>query len=185
MSVNRLLTTTIRATLIGSKIVIGKLAMRTRLGITVFVWLTLSLTGLAQKAPARYTTLVIQYSGDMIGGPALPVVITTSQEGEWYSQHVLPELSGSFAKVQVVPQSVLDEITELPLLERALENAKPVDNELKTNQNARFTAGVGYDHGQIILDKQPSVKILKGIDRIVAKYPSLKSGLQELEYQLK
>jgi len=27
------------------------------------------------------------------------------------------------------------------------------------------------------------MKILKGIDRIVAKYPSLKSELQALEYQ--
>ena len=160
--------------------------MRTRFGITVFVWLTLSLTGLAQKTPPRYTTLVLEYSGEVIGGSAPPVVITTSQEeGEWYSQHVLPEVSGSFAEFQVVPQSVLNEITELQLLKRALENAKPVDNETKTNQNARFTAGVGHDHGQIVLDKQSSMKILKGVDRIVAKYPSLKSELQELEYQLK
>jgi len=140
----------------------------------------------AESPRTRYTTLVIQYSGEVIGGPALPVVITTSQEeGEWYSQHVLPEVSGSFATVQVVPQSVLNEITELPLLKRALENAKPVDDEPKTNQNARFTAGVGHDHRQIILDKQPSMKILKGIDRIVAKYSSLKSELQELEFQLR
>jgi hypothetical protein len=71
----------------------------------------------------------------------------------------------------VVPQPVLNEITELPLLKYALESAKPVDDEAKTAQNARFTAGVGHNYVQIILDKQPSTKILKGIDRIVAKNP--------------
>ena len=81
-----------------------------------------------------------------------------------------------------MPQSVLNEITELPLLKRALERAKPVDNEPKTAQNARFTAGVGHDYAQIIVDKQPSTKILKGIERIAAKYPSLKAGLHQLEY---
>jgi hypothetical protein len=160
--------------------------MRARLGITVFVWLTLSLTGLAQKAPPRYTTLVIEYTGEMLG-VALPVIITTSQEeGEWYRQHFLPDdVAFYLPYIQVVPQSVLNEITGLPLLKRALENAKPVDDEPKTNQNARFTAGVGHDYAQIIVDKQPSTKILKGIERIAAKYPSLKAGLHELEYHLK
>src|SRR5271155_665847 len=147
--------------------------MKAMLAIGIVLTIASPHPGFAESPRPKYTTIVIQYSGEVIGGPALPVVITTSQEeGEWYSQHVLPELSGSFAKVQVVPQSVLNEIAELPLLKRALENAKPVDNELKTNQNARFTAGVGHDHGQIILDKEPSMKILKGIDKIVAKYPS-------------
>ncbi len=159
--------------------------MRAFLAIGLLLALVSPHPGFAESPRPRHTTLVIQYSGEMIGGPALPVVITTSQEeGEWYRQHVLPELSGSFAEIQIVPQSILNEITELPLLKRALENAKSVDNESKTNQNARFTAGVGHDHRQIILDKQPSMKILKGIDRIVARYPSLKSKLQELEYQL-
>jgi len=145
------------------------------------------LLALASPPPRpRYTTLVIQYSGEVIGGPALPVVITTSQEeGEWYRQHVLPELSGSFATVKVLPQTVFNEITELPLLKRALEKAMPVADEPKTNQNVRFITGVGHDHWEIILDKRPSMKILKGIDRIVAKYPSLASELQELEYQLR
>jgi len=159
--------------------------MRAILAISILLIVASPHPAFAESQRPKYTTLVIQYSGEVIGGPALPLVITTSQEeGEWYSQHVLPEVSGSLAMVQVVPQSVLDEITELPSLKRALEHTKPVDNEPKTNQNARFTAGVGHDHGQIILDKQPSMKILKGIDRIVAKYPTLKSGLQSLEYQL-
>ncbi len=140
----------------------------------------------AKSPRPRYTTLTIEYTGEVIGGPALPVVVTTSpEEGEWYRQHVLPEVSGSLAWVQVVPQSVLNEITELPLLKRALERAKPVDNEPKTDQNARFTAGVGHDYAQIIVDKQPSTKILKGIERIATKYPSLKNALHQFEYQLR
>jgi hypothetical protein len=159
--------------------------MRALLAIGILLTLALPHPGFAESPRPRYTTLVIQYSGEVIGGPAPPVVITMSQEeGEWYRQQLLPELDRFLVHVNVVPQSVLNEITELPLLKRALENAKPADNESKTNQNARFTAGVGHDHGQIILDKQPSMKILKGIDRIVAEYPSLKSELQELEYQL-
>ncbi len=159
--------------------------MRAILAISILLTFASPQTGLAESPRPRYTTLVIQYSGDVIGGPAPPVVITTSQEeGEWYRQQLLPELGRFLVHVNVVPQSVLNEITELPQLKRALENAKVVDNEPKTNQSARFTAGVGHDHGQIILDKLPSMKILKGIDRIVAKYSSLKSELQQLEYQL-
>ena len=163
--------------------------MRTRLGITVFVWLTLSLTGLAQKAPRRYTTLVIEYTGETIN-VATPVVITTSQEeGEWYSQHVLSEVSGAVANIEVVPQSVLNEITGLPLLKPALARARMIEEHLpgkpETDQNATFSAGVGHDYASIIVDKQPSMKILKGIERIAAKYPLLKAGLHQLEYHLK
>jgi hypothetical protein len=159
--------------------------MRAVLAIAILLTLASPYPAFAESPRLRYTTLIIEYTGAGIDF-APPVVITTSQEqGEWYSQHVLPEVRGSFAMVRVVPQSVLDEITDLPLLKRALEHAKPVDNEPKTNQNARFTAGVGHDHWQIILDKQPSMKILKGIDRIVAKYPSLASELQKIEYQLR
>jgi hypothetical protein len=71
----------------------------------------------------------------------------------------------------VVPQPVLNEITELPLLKYALESAKPVDDEAKTAQNARFTAGVGHDYVQIILDKQPSTKILKALTGSSPKIP--------------
>lgn len=160
--------------------------MRTILAIAVLLALASPYRGHAESPRPRYTTLVIRYAGEVIGGPAPPVVITMSQEeGEWYIQHVLPEVSGSFAEVQVVPQSVLNAITELPLLKRALDKAKPVDNELKTNQNARFTVGVAHEHVQIIVDKEPGAKILKGIERIAAKYPSLKAGLHQLEYQLK
>jgi len=80
-----------------------------------------------------------------------------------------------------VPGSVLDEISELPLLKRALESAKPVDDEPKTRNNVRFTAGVGHRHAQIMVDAQTSPKILKDILRIVDKYPDLKSDLQEID----
>ena len=72
-------------------------------------------------------------------------------------------------------------ITELPLLKRALESAKPVDDGSKTAQGVSFTAGVGHDYVQTIVEKQGSAKILKGILRIIAKYPDLKNELQEIE----
>jgi hypothetical protein len=165
--------------------------VRPRLGITVFVWLTLSLAGLAQKARPTYTTLVIEYSGETIDA-ASPVIITTSQEeGEWYRQHFLKnDVAFYVPYIQVVPQSVLNEITGLPLLKPALKSAGTleahlVNNKPKTDQNARFSAGVGHYYAQIIVDKQPSTKILTGIERIAAEYPSLKAGLHQLEYHLK
>jgi len=171
--------------------------MRTRLGITALVWLTLSLTGLAQKVPPRYTTLVIKYTGETITA-ALPIIVTTSQEeGEWYRQHFEygqhfgPDVAFELAYIQVVPQSVLDEITGLPSLRPALERARMIEghllgnNEPKTAQNATFSAGVGHYYSSINVDKQPSMKILKGIERIAAKYPALKAGLHQLEYHLK
>ena len=84
-----------------------------------------------------------------------------------------------------MPPSVLNEITELPLLKRALESAKPKDDEPKAPQNVSFTAGIGHVHAQIMVDAQTSTKILKDIDRIVAKYPSLKSELHEIEYHVR
>lgn len=168
--------------------------MRTRLGVTV--WLTLSLAGLAQKAPRRYTTLVIEYTGVESIRAVFPVIITTSQEeGEWYGQHLHPNDKWGFYDagpyIQVVPQSVLDEITGLPLLKPALKRARmieehlPGNNEPKTDQNWTFSAGVGHDYASIIVDEQPSMKIMKSIERITAKYPLVKEGLRQVGYQLK
>jgi hypothetical protein len=147
----------------------------------VLLTLASSYLALAESPRPRYTTLILEYVGET-DRYAPPVVISTSQEeGKWYKQHLFPEPGHFLVHVQVVPQAVLNEITELPLLKRALESAKPVDDESKTPQNVSFTAGVGHDYAQIILDKQPSAKILKGIDKIVAKYPSLKGELQEID----
>jgi hypothetical protein len=41
--------------------------------------------------------------------------------------------------------------------------------------------GVGHDHLQITLHAQMSTKILKDIASVVAKLPTLNSGLQEIE----
>ena len=87
--------------------------------------------------------------------------------------------------VHTVPASVLNEITELPLLKRALESAKPADDEPKTTQNVRFTAGVGRDYVEITVDAQTSARILNDIARVVAKYPALTRELQEIETHVK
>jgi len=88
-------------------------------------------------------------------------------------------------RVDHVPVSTLKEIAELPLLERVLQNAKRDDDEPKTPDNVRFTAGVGHDHVQIMVDAQTSAKVLQDIARVVAKYPTLKSELQEIENHVK
>jgi len=114
--------------------------------------------------------------------PVFPIVISTSSdEAEWYRQHVIPEFFRVFARVDVVPASLVNELTELPLLKRALERAKPADDEPRTPDNVRFTAGVGHNHMQVMVDAQTSAKILKDIASVVAKYPTLKSELREIE----
>ena len=97
----------------------------------------------------------------------------------------MPELIRFLTHVHIVPASVLNEVTELPVLERALASAKPADEEPKTIQNVRLTAGVGHDHVQIMLDAQTSTKILNDIARVVGKFPTLKSELQEIENRVK
>jgi hypothetical protein len=160
--------------------------MRAVVAVSVLFTLASPYLAYADSPRPRYTTLIVEYTGEVIGAPATPVVITTSQEeGEWYKQHLPPDVGNFLVHVQVVPQSVLNEIMELPSLKRALERAKPVDNEFKTHQSARFTAGIGHDHAQIVPGKQPSTKILEGIESIAARYPSLKIRLHALEDQLK
>lgn len=155
--------------------------------LVIAVLLSLASPYLAFAGPPRpsCTTLVVEFVGEM-DRPVSPVVISRSlEEGEWYKQHALREFYGFLVRVEVVPASVLNQITELPLLNRTLESAKPVDDEPKTSDNVRFTAGVGHDHVQIMVDAQTSAKILKDIARVVAKYPTLKSELQEIENDVK
>lgn len=155
--------------------------MRRILVIAVLLILALPYLAFAEPPRPSYTTLVVEFVGEM-DKPVFPIVISTSfEEAEWYRQHVISEFDRDFARVDVVPASTLTEIAESPLLKRALESAKPADDEPKTPDNVRFTAGVGHDHAQIMLDAQTSTKILKDIARVVAKYPGLKGELQEIE----
>jgi hypothetical protein len=150
--------------------------------LVIAILLRLASPYLAFTEPPRssYTTLVFEFVGEM-DKPVFPIVISTSsEESEWYRQHIISEFFRDFARVDVVPASTLNEIAESPLLKRALETAKPTDDEPKTADNVRFTAGVGHDHAQIMLDAQTSTKILKDIARVVGKYPTLKGEIQEI-----
>jgi hypothetical protein len=159
--------------------------MRAKLIIAALLWLALPSLGLAEPPRPSYTTLVVEFVGEMDRPVPSVVISTSSEEGEWYRQHLVPELIRFLTHVHIVPASVLNEITELPLLKRALESAKPADDEPKTPDNVRFTAGVDHDHVQIMVDAQTGAKILKDIGRVVAKYPTLKSELQEIENHVK
>src|SRR5882724_1463580 len=152
------------------------------------IWVIVLLLRLASPALAfagqsepRFTTLVVEYVGVM-DRPVSPVVISTSlEEGEWYKQHLFREQLRFLVQVNVVPATTLNEITELPLLKHTLGSAKSSDEKPRTPQNVRFTAGIGHDRVQIIVDAQTSAKILKDIAGVVAKHPTLKSELQEIE----
>jgi hypothetical protein len=129
------------------------------------------------------TTLFVEFVGEMDRPVASVVISTSSQEGEWYKQYVGVDAFRFITRVHVVPASVFNQITELPLLKHALESGKPVDDEPKTPNNVRFTEGAGHHHVQIMVDAQTSTKILEDIAKLVAKYPTLKSDLQEIEDQ--
>lgn len=158
--------------------------MRPNLVIAAFLCLASFPVEIAGLPAPRYTTLVVEYVGEQIGYVPPVVISTSSEEGEWYAQHLWPEVGGGLALAYVVPASFLNEITESPLLKHQLERAKPVDNEPKTLMDVRFTAGIGHDHVQIIVTDHTSAKILKDIAGLVAKYSGLKSELQEIANQV-
>jgi hypothetical protein len=113
--------------------------MRTILAIAVLLALASPCLASAESPRPRYTTLIVEYVGET-DRLAPPVSITTSEEeGKWYRQHLLPQSDHLLVHVQVVPQSVLNEITGLPLVKRALESAKPVVDELNTAQSVSFS----------------------------------------------
>jgi hypothetical protein len=154
--------------------------MRVILAITVLLTVVFLELALAEPPRPKYTTLVVEFVGEM-DRPVPPIVISTSsQEGEWYKQHFSSVVIFPIY-VQVMPRSVLSEITELPLLKRALEGAKPSDEKPKSLNNVRFTAGVGHHHVQTMVDSQTSSEILKNILRGLDKYPDLQSELQEID----
>lgn len=156
--------------------------MRTVLAITALLALASPNVGFAESSRPHYTTLVVEFVGEEIG-IIFPVVISTSQEeGNWYKQHLFPGPIYDLIDVNVVPPSVLNQITELPLLKRVLEDPKPAGDETKTGAIVEFTAGTGHQYAQVFEEVQASRKILKGMDGMVVKYPALKSGLHEIEY---
>lgn len=159
--------------------------MRAKLVIAALLWLVSSPTGIAGQPEPRYTTLAVEYVGEQDRSISPVVISTSSEEGEWYKQHLWPEPWGGLALTYVVPASVLNEITESPLLKHQLTRAKQVDDEPKTLMNVRFTAGVRHDQVQIIVTDQTSAKILKDIAGLVAKYSGLTSELQQIADHVK
>ncbi len=158
--------------------------MRTALAIVTL--LCFAFSSVRGGSQPNYTTLIIEFVGEM-DKPVFPIVISTSSgEAEWYRQNLFQGSTRIFANVDVMSASALKEIAELPVLKRALENARPTDDrEPKSTPTVRFTAGVGHDHTQIMLEAQTSAKILVGIDSLVAQYPALQSQIQEVESRIK
>jgi hypothetical protein len=160
--------------------------MRAILVIAALLSLALTFLGFAEGPRPNYTTLVVEFVGEM-DRPVFPIVISTSfEEGEWYRQNLFQKPTRLFADVDIVSASTIKDITELPLLKRGLEDAKPTDDEEpKSTPTVRFIAGVGHDHAQIMLDAETSMKILLAIDKHVAKYSMLQKQIQEVENCIK
>ena len=158
--------------------------MRAFLVIAALLRIASPSLGFAGQPEPRYTTLVVKFVGEM-DRPVFPVVISTSsEEAEWYKQRLFKGPIGVLVNVDIVPASVLNELTELPSLRRALERAKPAEEGPKTTPTVRFLAGAGHDYVQIMLDARTSMKILLDIDKHVAKYPALESEIREIENRI-
>jgi len=155
--------------------------MNTKLVVAAVLLVVLASLSLGERPAPKYTTLIVEFVGEM-DKPVAPIVISTSsEEGEWYKHHLVPRFFRFFTHVEVVPASVLGEIAELPLLQRTLQSAKRSDGEPKTPDNVRLTAGSGHHHVQVMVDDRTSRQILKEIVTVVAKYPSLTNELQVIE----
>lgn len=136
----------------------------------------------AEHPPSSYSTLAIQFVGEM-NRPVSPIVISTSmKEGEWYRQNLFEEVVRGFNNVYLVPKSTLSRITELPLLKRELQRATRNEEMPHRPANVRFVVGVGHDHKEIMLDAPTSAEILRDIAKRVSKYPGLESQIQEVLY---
>lgn len=159
--------------------------MRTMLVVALILGLASPYLALAEPPRPSCTTLFVEFVGEMDRPVASVVISTSSEEGEWYKQHVGSDAFHFITRVHVVLAPVLNQITELPLLKRALEGGKPVDDEPKTSNNVRFTAGAGHRHVQIMVDAQTSSKILEEIAKLVARHPTLEGELQEIEDHVK
>lgn len=155
------------------------LKMLSAVAILAMTWVVA--LAFSQQTRPRYTTLVVQFVGEM-DRPVSPIVIsTTSDEAEWYKQQLFKKPIGVLVDTEVVPTSVLNKIAGVPLLSRALERAKPEEEESRTTPTVRFVAGRGRDYAQIVLDAQTSTKILANIDKHVTNYPELQGQIREIE----
>ena len=117
--------------------------MKAKSIIAALLWLALPALGLGEPPRPSCTTLVVEFVGEMDRPVPSVVISTSSEEGEWYRQHLVPELIRFLTHVQIVPASVLKEITELPLLKRALESAKPADEIPLAAANRSNSIGKG------------------------------------------
>jgi hypothetical protein len=159
--------------------------MRAILIIIALLRLASPSLGFAGQPEPRRTTLVVQFVGEMDRSVSPIVISTSSEEAEWYKQQLFKEPIGVLVNVDIVPASVLHEITESPSLRRALEHAKPAEEEPKTTPTVKFLAGAGHDYVQVMLDAQTSMTILLDIDKHVGGYPALESEIREIENRIR
>lgn len=147
--------------------------------IVSLLGLLLSVPMTAEHLESRYSTLVVEFVGE-VDRPVFTTVISTSrEEGEWYKEALYKGTSRDFVDVFVVPRSTLADITELPLLKRELRRATPNGELHIRSPRIRFVVGTGHDHKEIALDEPTSAAILRDIDKRVSKYPEIESHIRD------
>ena len=134
----------------------------------------------AEPTPSGYSTLVVQFVGEM-DRPVFTTVISTSrEEGAWYRETLYKRGRRDFVDVFVIPKSVLARIIEVPQLTRELKRATPNEESPIRSTRIRFVVGTGHDHKEVMLDEPTSATILRDIAERVSKYPGIESHIQEV-----
>jgi hypothetical protein len=135
-----------------------------------------------QHTPSRYSTLVVEYVGEQDRLIDKVIITTSTGEGEWHKENLYSGSSLDFVDVFLIPKSTLDEITNLPLLDRELRTATRYEEVPHRPVNVRFVVGIGHDHEEVMLDAPTSAKILRDIAKRISSYPELENQIWEVLY---
>lgn len=133
-----------------------------------------------EQPVSGYSTLVIEYMGDM-DRPVFPIIISSSKkEGEWYRQHLFTEGIRIFTLINVVQTSTMAEIASIGPLRNSLERPTPPPDHLKA-PTVRFVAGARHRYAETTLDAKTAMTVLKAIEDHLANYPDVRNDVLEID----
>jgi hypothetical protein len=136
-----------------------------------------------ERPVSGYSTLVIEYIGEM-DRPVFPIILSSSaKEGEWCRQHLVRQSDRTFTHVYVVPASNMKNVTAIRPLTNGLERSVPPPDQPKA-PTVKFVAGAGHQYTGTTLDAQTAMTVLMAIDRHVAYDSALDNELSEIEGHL-
>ena len=146
---------------------------------TLLIFPLPSLQG-TERVVSGYSTLVIEYIGEM-DRPVFPIIVSSSEkEGEWYRQHLVSEFARIFTQIYVVRTSTMENVTSIGPLRNGLERPIPPPDQPKA-PTVRFVAGARHRYTDTTLEAQTAMTVLMTIETHVANNPELRNELSRIE----